>query len=105
MYFNVLDLAKWDEALYGTKLLKQSSLDKSWTVFLLNDGKPNIANYGFAWEINSVNGHKQIDHGGAWQGFRSHILRYPDDSISVVVLANADTARPGQFAHVIAGDC
>jgi CubicO group peptidase (beta-lactamase class C family) len=103
LYFNVLDLAKWDAALYGTKLLRQSSLDQTWTVFLLNDGKPNSVNYGFGWEINSVNGHKQIDHGGAWQGFRCHILRYPDDSISVVVLANADSARPEQFAHVIAG--
>jgi len=103
LYFNVLDLAKWDEALYGTKLLKQASLDKLWTVFLLNDGKPNSANYGFGWEINSVNGHKQIDHGGAWQGFRCHILRYPDDSVSVVVLANSDSASPEQFAHVIAG--
>jgi CubicO group peptidase (beta-lactamase class C family) len=26
LYFNVLDLAKWDEALYGTQLLQQSSL-------------------------------------------------------------------------------
>jgi CubicO group peptidase (beta-lactamase class C family) len=103
LYFNVLDLAKWDAALYGTKLLKQSSLDQSWTVFPLNDGKPNSANYGFAWEISSVNGHKQIDHGGAWQGFRCHILRYPDDSVSVVVLANSDSASPEQFAHVIAG--
>jgi CubicO group peptidase (beta-lactamase class C family) len=103
LYFNVLDLAKWDEALYGTKILKQSSLDRSWTVFSLNDGKPNSANYGFAWEITSVNGHKQIDHGGAWQGFRCHFLRYPDDSISVAVLANSDSASPEQFAHVIAG--
>src|SRR6202030_4284925 len=103
LYFNVLDLAKWDEALYGTKLLRQSSLDRTWTVFLLNDGKPNEGNYGFGWDITSVNSHKQIDHGGSWQGFRCHILRYPDDGISVVVLANADSARPEQFAHVIAG--
>ncbi len=41
LYFNVIDLAKWDEALYGTKLLKQSSLDRIWTVYPLNDGKPN----------------------------------------------------------------
>jgi hypothetical protein len=42
LYFNVLDLAKWDEALYTTKLLKQSSLDRIWTVFPLNDGKNPI---------------------------------------------------------------
>jgi CubicO group peptidase (beta-lactamase class C family) len=103
LYFNVLDLAKWDAALYGTKLLKQSSLDQSWTVFSLNDGRPNEDNYGFAWMISAVNGHKLVEHSGAWQGFRSHILRYPDDGISVAVLTNADSGRPGQFAHVIAG--
>ena len=32
LYFNVLDLAKWDEALYGANLLSQSSLDRLWTV-------------------------------------------------------------------------
>jgi CubicO group peptidase (beta-lactamase class C family) len=103
LYFNVLDLAKWDAALYGTKLLKQSSLDQSWTVFSLNDGKPNDANYGFAWMINAINGHKSVEHSGAWQGFRSHFLRYPDDRVSVAVLTNSDSGRPGQFAHVIAG--
>jgi CubicO group peptidase (beta-lactamase class C family) len=103
LYFNVLDLAKWDQALYGTKLLKQASLDQSWTVFSLNNGKPNEGNYGFAWAIARVNGHKLVEHGGAWQGFRCHLLRYPDDGISVAVLANADSASPEQFAHVIAG--
>lgn len=63
LYFNVMDLAKWDEALYGTKLLRQSSLHQIWTVFPLNDGKPNPANYGFGWRIDSVNGHKVIGHG------------------------------------------
>jgi len=103
LYFNVLDVAKWDAALYGTKVLKQSSLDQSWTVFSLNDGKPNNGNYGFAWMIPSVSGHKLVEHSGAWQGFRCHFLRYPDDGISVVVLANSDSASPEQFAHVIAG--
>jgi CubicO group peptidase (beta-lactamase class C family) len=39
LYSNVLDLAKWDAALYGTQLLKRSSLDRIWTVYLLNDGQ------------------------------------------------------------------
>jgi CubicO group peptidase (beta-lactamase class C family) len=103
LYFNVLDLAKWDAALYGTKLLKQSSLDQSWTVFSLNNGKPNDGNYGFAWAIASVNGNKLVEHGGAWQGFTCHFLRYPDDGISVAVLTNSNSASPEQFAHVIAG--
>src|SRR5262249_38997666 len=41
LYFNVLDLAKWDEALYTQKLLKQSSLAQMWNVAKLNNGQPN----------------------------------------------------------------
>jgi CubicO group peptidase (beta-lactamase class C family) len=103
LYFNVLDLAKWDEALYGTKLLKQSSLDQIWTVYQLNDGKPNAEGYGFGWRIGTVNGHKIIEHGGAWQGFRTHISRYVDDGVTVVVLTNLDYAEPDRFTQVIAG--
>jgi CubicO group peptidase (beta-lactamase class C family) len=103
LYFNVLDLAKWDEALYTPRLLKQSSLDRIWTVFPLNDGKPNPAGYGFAWSMSEQNGHRVIEHGGAWQGFTCQISRYPDDALTVVVLANLNAARPGVLAHVIAG--
>ena len=103
LYFNVMDLAKWDEALYGTKLLKQSSLDQIWTVFRLNDGKPNPGDYGFGWSIRSINGHKVIEHGGAWQGFTCHISRYADDGITVVALTNLSGVDPSQIVHVVAG--
>lgn len=105
LYFTVLDLEKWDAALYTEKLLKRSSLDQMWTVMKLNNGKPNKANYGFAWEINQINGHKVIEHGGAWQGFTCDISRYVDDKLTVVVLTNLDSghAQPGKIAHTVAG--
>ena len=103
LYFNVLDIAKWDGALYGTTLLKQSSFDRMWTVFLLNDGKPNQASYGFGWSMEPMNGHKTTQHGGAWQGFTCFILRYPDDSLSVAVLTNLAGSGPRMIARVVAG--
>jgi CubicO group peptidase (beta-lactamase class C family) len=105
LYFTVLDLEKWDAALYTEKLLKRSSLEQMWTVMKLNDGKPNKANYGFAWEITEINGHKVIEHGGAWQGFTCNISRYVDDKLTVVVLTNLDAghAQPGKIAHTVAG--
>ena len=103
LYFTVMDMAKWDGALYGTKVLKQSSLDQMWTVFPLNDGKPNPGKYGFGWIIDSINGHKEISHGGAWQGFTCHISRYVDDGITVFVLTNLNAAKPNQIGQVIAG--
>ncbi len=103
LYFNVPDIAKWDGALYGTTLLKQSSLDRMWTVYPLNDGKPNPANYGFGWAMEPMNGHRTTQHGGAWQGFTCFILRYPDDNLSVAVLTNLSGGAPRLFARVVAG--
>jgi CubicO group peptidase (beta-lactamase class C family) len=105
LYFNALDLAKWDAALYTEKLLKRSSLDRMWTVFNLNEDKPNSAHYGFAWELNEINGHKVIEHAGAWQGFTTFIARYVDDKLTVVVLTNLDSAHsnPEKIAHHVAG--
>jgi len=103
LYFNVIDLAKWDDALNGTRLLKQSSLNRMWTVYPLNDGKPNPAGYGFAWAIGDQNGHKRIEHDGAWQGFTCNISRYPDDGLTVAVLTNLAYADTGLMTHVIAG--
>lgn len=105
LYFNVLDLARWDAALYSERLVKKSSLDRMWTVFPLNDGKPNPGHYGFAWAIDRINGHRVIEHGGAWQGFTTFIARYVDDGLTVVVLTNLDSdhARPGEIAHAVAG--
>jgi CubicO group peptidase (beta-lactamase class C family) len=105
LYFDVIDLAKWDEALYTTQLLTQSSLERLWTVYPLNDGKPNWAGYGFGWFIGQPGGHRSVSHGGAWQGFTCHIARYPEDGLTVAVLTNLDAlhSRPKIIAQVIAG--
>ncbi|EIL94068.1 serine hydrolase domain-containing protein [Rhodanobacter spathiphylli] len=105
LYFNVVDLEKWDRALYGTRLLSRKSLDTMWTPFLLNDGQPNPSHYGFGWASDSMNGHRVIQHSGAWQGFTCTINRYVDDKLTVVVLTNLDAAHasPVYMSHVIAG--
>lgn len=83
LYFSILDLAKWDAALYTEKLLKRSSLEQMWTPAKLSNGQPNSDGYGFAWVIEAKDGHRVLDHGGAWQGFKTHISRYVDDKLTV----------------------
>jgi CubicO group peptidase (beta-lactamase class C family) len=102
LYFSILDLAKWDAALYSEKLLKRSSLDQMWSVVKLNNGKPNSGDYGFGWEITTSHGHRLIDHSGSWQGFKTQISRYVDDKLTVVVLANVAEADPGKIAGHVA---
>jgi CubicO group peptidase (beta-lactamase class C family) len=102
LYFSILDLAKWDAALYTETLLKRSSLEQMWTVANLSNGQPNPDQYGFGWSIETKNGHKVIGHGGSWQGFKTHISRYVDDKITVVVLINQADAEPGPITDRVA---
>lgn len=92
---------KWDAALSSEKLLKRASLDLMWTPVKLGDGK--TAPYGFGWFLGEINGHRVIEHGGAWQGFTSQIGRYVDDKLTVIVLANRAGADPERIGRAIAG--
>ena len=102
LYFSILDLAKWDAALYTEKLLKRSSFDRMWTPAKLRNGQPNKDGYGFGWFIEEKRGHRVISHDGAWQGFKSAIARYVNDQLTVVVLANLEEAKPGDIAEHVA---
>lgn len=100
LYLTVYDMAKWDAALYTEKLLKKSSLDQIWTPVKLNKGKTE--NYGFGWSLNEIGGHRVIEHGGSWQGFKAHIARYVAEKLTVVVFANLSQANTGKIAHDVA---
>ena len=102
LYFTILDLAKWDAALYTQKVLKESSKREMWTVATLNDGKPNRAHYGFGWFVESQNGHRVVEHEGRWQGFSTQISRYFDDGLTVVVLTNQGNCDPHLIADEVA---
>ena len=102
LYFSINDLAKWDAALYTDKLVKRSSLQQMWTVAKLKNGQPNSGHYGYGWSIEQKQGHKVIGHGGSWQGFKTHISRYMDDKLTVVVLINQADAEPGPITDRVA---
>jgi len=102
LYFSILDLAKWDAALYTDRLLTPDTLRRMWTVTPLLDGTPNSGAYGFGWDIGSQDGHRLVEHEGSWQGFETQISRYIDDGLTVVVLTNLDSAKPDEIAHAVA---
>lgn len=102
LYTNVLDLAKWDAALYTTKLIKQSSFEAMWTPVRLNDGKTYP--YGFGWDLGPRNGHRAVSHDGAWQGFTMTIARYLDEHLTVIVMTNldSDNSKPEKIVDDVA---
>lgn len=105
----VSDLAKWDEALMNGNLLAESSKKLWWTPAHLNDGRPvpvsrdGLRTYGFGWFLETLDGHKNIGHGGITSGFSASNQLYPDDHLFVIVLSNTDEGGfAGQLAARIA---
>ena len=100
LYFSILDLAKWDAALYTDQLLTQSSRDKIWTPTRLNNG--TTKDYGFGWHLGEYHGHRLAFHGGAWQGFKTFIVRFLDTELTIIFLANSWETRDFKFARRLA---
>jgi D-alanyl-D-alanine carboxypeptidase len=103
------DLAAWNAALYGGKILKPASLAAMLTPGKLSNGEnagtaitkmmaaagaPGAAQsakqeYGYALFLTQEDGHRKIDHGGGIYGFSASLAEFPDDKTTVVVLSNA----------------
>jgi CubicO group peptidase (beta-lactamase class C family) len=94
------DLAKWSAALDGDRLLIAASKAQMWTPVKLNDGKTR--KYGFGWNVDAVEGHKNIGHGGSTSGFSASIQRFPDDRLAVIILTNTDEEIATTLARKVA---
>jgi CubicO group peptidase (beta-lactamase class C family) len=102
----VEDLAKWDAALRDGTILKKTSLDLMWAPAKLNNGQEAFVSggpYGFGWMLGDHRGYRIAEHSGA---SGTHILRFLDDGLTIVVLTNLDGpsgSRPASLARGIAG--
>ena len=97
----VLDLAKWDAALYTEQLLKRATLEQMWTPVKLNNGTTHA--YGFGWEMGEIAKHRRLWHGGDWTGFSAQIDRFVDDQLTVIVLTNLAHSTLAGLSRSIAG--
>jgi D-alanyl-D-alanine carboxypeptidase len=84
----VLDLAKWDAALYTDDVLSASTRRQMWTPVALNDG--GSYPYGFGWMFANLRGHRLVHHPGGMPGFRADIARFVDEGLTIIVLMNLD---------------
>ena len=94
------DLAKWilnfDTAHVGGRTI----LEQMHECGVLNHGEQTA--YAFGLHISKYRTLKIVQHGGGWRGFRSHMIRFPDQKFAVVVLCNLDTFNPLSLAKKIA---
>lgn len=100
LYFSVKDLVAWDAGVRSGRILKASSWASVFEPVRLNDGTTH--GYGFGWAIGVRGGRPVYQHGGSWQGFKTHYARFDRGDLSVIVLANLRQADPTRIVDGIA---
>jgi CubicO group peptidase (beta-lactamase class C family) len=107
IYSSLDDLAKWDRALRNHTLLSEAEMQPALTPVRPTAGPakspegPNVS-YGFGWFLDPYNVHKRMSHDGDTIGFRTTIQRFPDDKLTIVVLANRTDINPEDLALKVA---
>jgi CubicO group peptidase (beta-lactamase class C family) len=107
IYSSLDDLAKWDRALRQHTLLTEAEMRPALTPVQPTDGPAKfpegpVVSYGFGWFLDPYQGHKRMSHDGSTVGFRTTIQRFPDDALTVIVLANRADVNPEELALKIA---
>ena len=96
IYSSIDDLAKWDAALYDSRLLSDESRRLAFSPHTKTD-EADIS-YGYGWRITG----ETLWHSGETSGFRNVIVRYPSRRLTVIILSNRNTPAPYETAKEIA---
>src|SRR5271163_888754 len=97
---SVDDLLLWDRNFYDNKLGKGTLLKEMQTKGVLNSGKQ--IEYALGLFISTYRGLPIVEHGGALFGYRTELLRFPQQKFSVITLCNVGTSSPRRLANQVA---
>ena len=100
LYSTVEDLAKWILNFEDTRIGEQAVIEQMHQRGVLNNREQ--IDYAFGLNIGEYRGLKTVGHSGSWRGFRSHLIRLPDQKFGVVILCNLDTFNPLGLAEKVA---
>lgn len=96
LYSTTEDLLRWEQGLFGGKLISAASLAK-----MISPTK-TYSEYAMGLYLYVMNGHKMIYHiggvGPGMPGLAARLSYFPEDKLTVVVLANLDSGAGGDTA-------
>lgn len=84
------DITQFARALMEEKLLNPETLNLMWSSNRLKDGSSN--SYGLGWNNERRQGLRLATHSGGQQGTSTFLIVCPERKISIVVLANLESA-------------
>jgi CubicO group peptidase (beta-lactamase class C family) len=102
VYTTVEDFLLWDRNFYDNKLGGGGDelIELVTTPGELNSGADMT--YAFGLGVEEYRGLRLIEHGGAFVGFRTDTIRFPEQKFSVVVYCNRADGNPGKRSRQVA---
>jgi CubicO group peptidase (beta-lactamase class C family) len=92
VYSTVEDLAKWDANFRSGRVGGQRAIAMLQEPARLNNGQ--TIPYALAMTIGEFHGLKTYSHSGAYGGYRSTLLRFPQRDMTIITLCNTSSASP-----------
>jgi len=91
LYSTVLDMARWDAALYTEQLVPAEYQEKMFTPLV---SITDLAGFGYAYglSVGESRGRTEVFHDGGINGFFTFYGRFPDEQVGVVVLTNRENS-------------
>jgi CubicO group peptidase (beta-lactamase class C family) len=97
IYSSVTDLFKWDQSLYTDRLVSLGMLERAFTPVVRTECAGS--GYGFGWFAGNYRRLKELWHYGETVGFTTHIARFPERRLTVILLANRTGAKLATLPH------
>ncbi len=96
----VEDLALWDENFYNPRVGGPALIQQLQERGRLNDGEQ--IDYAAGLVLGKYRGLNTVDHSGGDAGYRSDMIRFPDQHFTVACLCNLSAANPSNLTRQVA---
>ena len=100
LYTTTGDLLRWTRLLWSGRVGTPGFLAEILAPGVLENGAE--IDYALGLEYGDYRGTRTVGHGGSSWGFEAHLVHFPDEDLSVVVLCNVGQARPRKLALEVA---
>ena len=100
LFTSVEDLFLWDQNFYRHRVGGRDVIELMHTKGILNNGQE--LDYAFGLRISGYKGLKTVDHSGALGGYRSYMVRFPEQDFSVICLSNLSSFNPTGLSRQVA---
>ncbi len=100
LFTTVEDIMKWADNFRTMKVGSPDVMAMMNEKGILNNG--DTLSYALGQFEDRYKGLKAIHHGGADAGYRTYLIRFPDQAYSIAVFSNDGSFDPGKIAYTIA---